>query len=140
MPSANTKAWISVLLASSAIPAGLCAPMDAGPGRKPPAPALLDVDVDVLDGILARGPPSPAPPALLDADIDILDGILARDLHPPPPALPLPAPLGPNVGVPPAITKRDAVATDAQLAKRYLIGSPYQKRTIQVALKKAVHG
>jgi hypothetical protein len=47
--------------------------------------------------------------------------------------------LSDEAGVSRAITERDA-ANDVHLAKRYLIGSPYQKRTIQVGLKKAVHG
>jgi hypothetical protein len=94
---ANTKTLMSILLAISAIPTGLCAPTS-----------------NSVDAIAVREISSTAP---LDMGVDLSD----------------------EAGVSRAITERDA-ANDVHLAKRYLIGSPYQKRTIQVGLKKAVHG
>ncbi|KAF9695477.1 hypothetical protein EKO04_006464 [Ascochyta lentis] len=95
---ANTKTWMSVLLACSSIPAALSAPTSSP-----------------VDGVAIRDVISP--PALVAADISILD----------------------KVGESRVITERNA-ASDIHLAKRYLVGSPYQKRTIQLVLKKAVHG
>ncbi|UPX20001.1 uncharacterized protein EKO05_0010248 [Ascochyta rabiei] len=95
---ANTKTWISVLLACSSIPAALSAPTSSP-----------------VNGVAIRDVISP--PALVAEDISILE----KD------------------GESRVITERNA-ASDIHLAKRYLIGSPYQKRTIQVALKQAVHG
>ena len=95
---ANTKTWMSVLLACSSIPAALS------------APTASPVDAVAVRDVISS-------PALVAADISLLD----------------------KVGKSRVITERDA-ASDIHLAKRYLIGSPYQKRTIQVGLKKAVHG
>jgi hypothetical protein len=94
---ANTKTWMSILLACSSIHSAQCAPTSNTVN------AVVVRDIQSLPAVV---------PALSVRDIS---------------------------GVSRVITERDA-ATDVNLAKRYLIGSPHQKRTIELVLKQAVHG